>query len=185
MKKFFRKYLPVIRKTLATVLVFAVMTMTVPFTTGCTPSQVINEVNTVLTEATNVLVVAEPGAPWVPQLQAAVVALKTAEATWQSGGTAQIVIDALNTVEAITAVIPMTAVYSPLIDVLVAGIEAVIVALEPTVPPAQLKVRITRTANPHVGRVTIPHQAFHSRSTDFKVMWNDTAKAHGLLGAVI
>lgn len=170
------------KKLLSTILMFTVMTMTLSFTTGCTSSQVVAEVNTVLTEATNILVIADPSATWVPQLQAAVTALKSAEAGWQSGGAVQDVISALNTVVAITSVIPVTAAYSPLIDVLVAGIESVLVALEPA---GTVSVAYAGRQNPHLGRVMLVHHAFHNRATEFKTAWNDTAKDHGLQGALI
>ena len=167
-----------IGSTVAVLLMWAVMLVTLPFaTTGCTSSQVVSEVNTVLTEASNVLVVAEPNAPWVPQLQAAITALKTSEASWTSGGAVQDVINALNTVEAITAVIPMTAAYSPLIDVLVAGVEAVLAALPPSTSTAAVKA----VYNPHVGQVKLSGKSAKA----FTAQWNATAAAHGLVGATI
>lgn len=176
MKKFFRNPL------LASVLAVLCLSMVVLPIQGCTDSQVVSEINTVLTEATNVLVVVSPNAPWVSQMQAAVTALKTAEASWQSGGAVQNVIDALNTLEAITAVIPLTATYSPLIDVLVAGIEAVLVAL-----PTSTKVSVRAvTPNPHFGRVLIKHRFAHSQTKEFKDAWNAAAKANpALAGATI
>src|ERR1700683_3502283 len=95
-------------KICSAVLVCALFAATLPVT-GCSSATVVNEVNTILTEATNVLVVADPGAPWIASLQAGIASLKTAEASWQGGGAVQDVIDALNTIEAITAVIPLTA----------------------------------------------------------------------------
>jgi len=146
---------------------------------GCTGSQVVNEVNVVLTEAVNILAVAQPNAPWAPQLKAAVAALQTAEATWQAGGTVVIVEDALNTIVAIMAAIPLTAAYSPLIDVLVAGIEAILAALPPsTVAPTPV---VAASHNPHIGRVQIKHHMLHSRVSDFKAAWNAAVKADSRL----
>lgn len=156
--------------------------------TGCSGQQVVNEINVVLQQAAAVLAVAEPNAPWVPQLKNAIGALLTAEQTWQTGGKAQIVIDALNTIVAITAVIPVTAVYSPLIDVLVAGIEAVIVAMNPLVvnPPGPTPVAATAARNPHVGAYTIHRHWYHSPSTDFRDAWNSVAThSPELAGAVL
>lgn len=164
-----------------------ICTLLLTSTVGCVPpsiSSIENDINTVLDEATNVLVVADPNAAWVPQLQSAITALKTAEASWSAGGAEQIVIDALNTVEAITAVIPLTAAYSPLIDVLVAGIEAVMELFPASATPLAVGARLS--ANPHVGRVKLVHHAFHSRSKEFKALWNETALANtGLRGATI
>ena len=74
---------------------------------GCTGSQVINEINVVLKEAAAVLAVAEPGAPWIAPLQQAIAALLAAEQQWQTGSTVQLVIDALDVIVAVTAVIPL------------------------------------------------------------------------------
>jgi hypothetical protein len=146
--------------------------------TGCNSSQVINEINVVLTETATVLSVADPNAAWVPELQKAVAALKTAEASWQSGSTVQLVIDALNTIEAITAVIPQTAAYSPLIDVLVAGIEAILAAL-----PASTTAKVSM--NSHLGRYTLVKHWYRTPAGNFKANWNDVAKARGLTNMLL
>jgi hypothetical protein len=152
-------------------------------TTGCSGSQVVNEINVVLQEAASVLAVAEPNSPWVPELKQAIAALMTAEQQWQTGGTVQIVIDALNTIVAITAVIPITSVYSPLIDVLVAGIEAILAALPQS--STMTAVRATPQANPHVNAYKLQHHFLHSPAGNFKLNWNDVAKAHNLYSAVL
>lgn len=168
------------RSLLSTVLICSLFAVTLP-TTGCNSSTVINEINVVLTEATNVLVVAAPGTTWVPQLQSAITALKAAEQTWQNGGSVQTVINVLNTIVAITSVIPLTAQYSPLIDVLVAGIEAVLAALPPSTA-----VNAAVFVSPHVGRVHIKHKMFHSRTAEFKDAWNAAAASNPqLVGATI
>ena len=152
--------------------------------TGCTSAQVEAEVNAVLTQATNVLVVADPSAPWVPQLQKAIADLKTAEATWTSGGTVAVVIDALNTIELITADIPLTAQYSPLIDVLVAGIEACL-ALLPSTAATNMSAKMSR--NPHIGRVVLKHHFTVSGNVkEFDNAWNSAANSNvALHGALI
>lgn len=94
-------------------------------------------INTVLDSALALLKGAEPGASWIAPLANAITALEQAEATWQSGGAATIVIDALNTIEAVLAVIPATAAVSPLIDILIAGIEAVMSAFGLTAQPSR------------------------------------------------
>ena len=89
--------------------------------------------------------------------------------------------DALNTIVAITAVIPVTAVYAPLIDVLVAAIEAVLAALFPNQPaPPQLTLRVSPQGNPHVGAYKLSMHWYHTPAGNFKANWNDVAKSHGL-----
>lgn len=182
------------KKILSSVLILAVMLVTTGVTTGCSTASTVNEINIVLTQATNILAVAGPGATWVPQLQTAIAALKTAEAGWQSGGPIQNVENALNTIVAITAVIPLTAKYSPLIDVLVAGIEiilenlpggaAVAVAAAPT-SGVSAHVAAQVVSNPHLGRVTIKHHFMHNRTKEFKAAWNDAARTNDLANAAI
>jgi len=152
---------------------------------GCTSSQVIGEINTILQQAAAVLAVVEPNAPWVTAFKNAVAALMTAEQQWQTGSTVQLVIDALNTLVAITAVIPITAPYSPLIDILVAGIEAVLAALPPSSNSAGIKS--TAGGNPHVGAYKFPQHWYRKtpNAAEFKSCWNQTVQAHGLNTAIL
>lgn len=160
------------KKILSSILLALICVVTFPMT-GCSSSQTVKEINIILTETTNVLAVAQPNAPWVPQLESAVTALKVAEATWQAGGTEAGVVDALNAIVAVTAVVPMTSAYSPLIDVLVAGIETVMASF-----PTQPKPVVAAVQNPHLGRVVIPHSLLHSRTTEFVKSWNLVAQAN-------
>ena len=164
---------------LTSLLLVATLPVAVP-TTGCTSSQVINEINVVLNEATQVLAVADPSAPWLASYKAAVTALQTAEVSWQAGGTVQIVISALNTIASITAVIPVTAVYSQLIDVLVAAIDAVLVLLVPSGTAA-----LSAAYNPHVGRYQLQNHWYHTPAGNLKANWNSVAKANGLTQAIL
>ncbi len=157
-------------------------TMPIVATTGCQSSQVINEINVVLNEADAVLAVADPGAPWLPQLKSSIAALEAAESTWQNGGAVTLVEDALNTIAAVTAVIPQTAAYAPLIDVLVAGISAVLAALP---QPASARVTATLMSNPHAGRYKLVNHWYHSPAGNLKANWNAVAKQHGLLQMAI
>ena len=92
-----------------------------------------------------------------------------------------IIIDALNTLEAVVAVIPFVAVYSPLIDVLVAGIEAIINYFNP--PSVALKVARN---DPHRGRVQLiaPH-FLQSHQAAFAAQWDTAAESAGLVAAKI
>jgi len=152
-------------------------TMPVMATQGCSGSQIINEINVVLNEAESVLAVADPGAPWVTPLDNAIKALQSAETAWQTGSAVAIVDDALNTLSAVLAVIPLTAVYSPLIDVLVAGIEAVLAALPIS---TSLKARVMVMQNPHANRYTLVRHWYRTPAGNLKANWNSVAKAHGL-----
>jgi hypothetical protein len=166
-------------------LALSLLTVTTLPATGCSTAQTVQEVNVVLTEASNILAVADPGAAWVPQFKAAVATLQTADTGWVAGGAVQDVTEALNAVVAITAVIPVTAVYSPLIDVLVAGIEAVLAAL-PAPTPAVAQANAAKGAfNPYVGKVVIKHHLFHNRVDEFKTAWNSAAAQSGLKTAVL
>lgn len=149
---------------------------------GCTPQQIEGDLNAVLDAATNVLLVVSPNASWVTSFQNAVGALKTAEATWTAGGTKVVVTDALNAIMAVTAAIPISASFSPLIDVLVAGVETVMSFF-----PASTTAT-AQALNPHVtahSHVVIEHKFMRSRANDFKATWNKTAISHGLSKATI
>jgi hypothetical protein len=158
---------------------------------GCNATAVENEINVVLKEAAAVLAVAAPGAAWVTQLQVAIAALATAEQQWQTGGAVQIVIDALNTIVAITAVIPITAAYSPLIDVLVAAIEVVLAALPAATSSVATRLssdelaRTVATGNQHIGRYKLKTHWYHSAATNLKDNWNDVARANNLPAAIL
>lgn len=144
---------------------------------GCTDSSVISLINVALTAAEKVLAVAEAGATWVESFKTAINALKTSEAAWQTGSSVQIVIDALNTITNVLAVIPITAVYSPLIDILVAGIEAILQAL-----PQSTTAKLSQ--NQHFGRATLnkPH-IFQNKTSAFKEQWNRAVAANPALAA--
>lgn len=119
-------------------------------------------------------------APWVAELQAALTALQTAEAQWKSGGASALIVDALNTLEAVLAVIPLTAVYSPLIDIVVSGIEAIISYFAPASVTFS-KPRATFHSNPHMGRIPLKQShAFQSQEAAVKQQYNDAAVGIGL-----
>jgi hypothetical protein len=144
--------------------------------------------NVVLASAEAIVKVAEPNASWLSEVSNAVAALEGAESNWEGGSPISIVESALNTLEAVLGVIPLTAVFSPLVDVLVAGIEAVLNAISPapstTAAPA-VAPRAT-VANPHRGRVTLkPAHAFQTRAGAYKQQFNAAAKAAGLSQAQI
>ena len=149
---------------------------------GCSGSEVEKLLNTVIASGEAILAVAEPDAPWLASLESGLKALQTAEASWVGGGAVALVDDALNTIQGVLAGIPLTAVYSPLVDVLVAGIEAVLAAL----PSSSVATPSARAANPRIGRVALhkPH-LLQTRVGAYKAQFNDTAEALGLAKAKI
>lgn len=140
-------------------------------------------INTVIESVKGILAVAAPGAGWVADLTTALTALEQAEAQWTAGGAVTLVEDALNTISAVVAVVPLTAPYAPLVAILVAGIEAVLNALVPTTGAA---APAARRPNVYSGRVGLqkPH-LFQTQVGAYKEQFNNQAKALGLTQAVI
>jgi len=146
-------------------------------------------INTVLNSALAILKVAEPNATWTAALASAIAALQQAETSWQNGGAATLVIDALNTIEAVLAVIPVTAVYSPLIAILVAGIEAVMAAfgLAAQLSAEAMRKRQTIAKSPYY-RMTPLHGPSFAHPTwqgAYRAQWNTEAVALNLPQAKI
>lgn len=151
--------------------------------TGCAEAKAI--LNDVL-ESAQALLALDPNATWATELSSAITALQQAETSWQSGGAVVVVEDALNTLEAVLAVIPLTAAYSPLVDILVAGIEAVLNVLFPqpsSSAAAQAKYRAL--SDPHRGRVTVPPGTERSQRIWYVNAWNAEAKTLGMSQAEI
>jgi len=142
--------------------------------------------NTVLDSANAIIKVAAPDAPWLQSLENAVAALQQAEQQWSAGGAVQIIISALNTVQGVLSVIPITAAYSPLIAVLVAGIEAVLVALVPQQAPTPATVNAARNPYLTTHRVHLkkPHM-LQTHQGAYRSQWNATASELGLVKAKI
>lgn len=172
------------RKFLSGVSILSASSLVTLPLTGCSPEDV-NILNTVLASAEAVLAVAEPGASWAASFASAVTALKNAETSWQGGSPVSIVISALNTLAAVSAAIPVTAVYSPLIDVLVAGIDAVLTALPVSTAATISRVGISNAAgNPHYGRASLRKPHFlQSHVGAYKTQWNDIVNSNPKLSA--
>jgi hypothetical protein len=160
----------------------AVITPASLLTTGCSFS-VLSTLNVITEAIEEILAYVGNTQPWVTALQKALVNLQQAIATWKAGGTEAIVIDALNTLEDVTAVIPFTAAYSPLIDLIVSGIEAIINYFIPQSSSMQFtKPRAESLKNPHIGRVVLKTPSlFHpTYAGAFKAQYNDLAVGIGL-----
>jgi hypothetical protein len=154
---------------------------------GCSvsPAQIESSINVALQSAEAVLASAEPGASWVNPFKAAVTALQNAEASWKGGGAIPIVESALNTLASVSAVIPFTAPYAPLVAILVAGIDAVLSSLPVTATAgATLAAPMT---TPYRGKAKLNGRSMLHPTHEgaYKAQWNAVAKANPLLTAAI
>jgi hypothetical protein len=149
------------------------------FTSGCSVD-VKALLNTVIESAEAVIAVAEAGASWVTPLENAIAALIGAEQQWEGGSPIAIIESALETVEDVLAVIPLTAVYSPLVAVIVAAIDAILNVWAP------VSLKATAVANPYHGMVSFkPSFAHPTWQGAYKALFNRTAVRLGLTKAVI
>lgn len=133
--------------------------------------------NAVVTSAQGLLKVVG-NEPWAPQLSTALSSLVAAEASWKSGGPITVVEDALGTIMQIVAVVPITAPYSPLVDILVAAIDGILAVLP------QGGGQVSARVNAHIGRARLkkPH-VFQTQVGAYKKQWNDEATSLGLSAA--
>jgi len=140
--------------------------------------------NTAIDSALAILKVADSNAQWLPSLSNAIAALQAAEAKWSNGSTVDIVLSAIDTLQAVLAVIPQTSIYSPLIAILVAALSAVISAMKPTAQTQRLSAHLDW--NPYKGQAKLrkPH-LLQSAQGAYKAQWNNTAKRIGLPKAEI
>jgi hypothetical protein len=154
-------------------------------TTACTSNQVENNINAVLSAAQAVIKVAEPNASWVPQMSAAITALQQAETAWKGGSSITIVESALNTLASVTSVIPITATYSPLIDIIVAAVDMVLNTIQVNNPSVSVKAAVVLGPYNHHGRVVLAKPGlFHrSQASAIKAQWNKAVKANPALAA--
>ena len=145
---------------------------------GCSASEIENAINVVLQSGQAVLKVIDPTASWFNSLADAIAALQQAESTWQAGGVVIIVSDALNTIEAVLAVIPFFEPYAILIEVLVAGIEACLALL----PVSTKSLKMRTTSNPYRGVATLRKPHFlQTTSGAYKEQWNSAVKSNPAL----
>jgi hypothetical protein len=153
---------------------------------GCSSSNVEADVNAVISATEAVLKVAEPNAPWVAPLTAALNGLEQAESQWKSGSTIAIVEDALNTIASVSSLIPFTAAYSPLIDILVAAIELVITTIQ-TQSPAAATAKAFQPQGQwsHSGRITLAKKSLMHPTVigAIKHQWNLVVAANPALAA--
>jgi len=176
-----RKFVSIFTAVCLWITLIPVATVTTVSMSGCTPSQVENEINTILQEATGIIAVADPSASWLADFSKATALLKVDEANWIKGGAVQDVINVLVDLQGVTALIGPLVPYAQLISVLVAGIVAVLAALLP--PPTNattIQAHTATQANPWKGQATVTSAA------DSKAQWNKIVAANpALAGAKI
>ena len=149
--------------------------------TACplTAAQIENEVTTITQEAASIIAVADPGVSWLADFTKASALLKTDEAAWIAGGAVQDVINVLNDIEGITALISPLVPYATLIGVLVAGIDGVLALLLPAPDSGATVATTVRVVapNPFKGMAVV------KSASDSKSQWNAIVAANPALSA--
>ena len=174
-----KKLISIITAAALWLAVIPVVTVTSVSMTGCTPAQAENEINVILQEAAGIIAVADPGVSWLTAFQSATNLLKTDEAAWVKGGAVQDVINVLNDLEGVTALISSLVPYANLIGVLVAGIDAVLALLlpAPAAAPVALSAHVSRANNPFKGRQTV------TSAKQSRALWMGYVNANPALAA--
>jgi uncharacterized membrane protein len=152
---------------------------------GCTfsTSTLKSYLNTVLESAEKILALGSSTDSWYTTLSDAITALEGTESSWNGSTVVSTVVSALDTVESILAVIPVTSAYSALIDLLVSAIEAILTTFVKTsATPVRLKALVQ--GNLHRGVVPLKDPHFlQSKVGAYKSQWNDLATGLGLTKA--
>jgi hypothetical protein len=145
--------------------------------TGCTPSQIEQTIEGILTESAAITKAAGQIA-WSQDLTTAAADVQLAWNTYQAGAnatTAQKLVSVLNAVIAVTAAVLPNDPYASLIDELVALVELGINLLtSKSAPTPAVAAHTLGRTNPHIGAVPTPTSA-----AEAKTRWN--AKAIGPL----
>jgi hypothetical protein len=152
------------------------------FLAGCSGDTIKGILNTVLDSAKALLGLLAPNSAFYTDFAAAIAKLEADEAQWTAGGAVTILEEGLTAVQDVLAVIPQTMVFSPLIAILVAGIDAVL----NLIPQPAVVAHAARRANPYKGQATLlsPH-VFQSHAGAYRAQWNAQAVALGLARAKI
>ena len=171
---------------------------------GCTPGQVQQTeqvINLVVNAASNLAAVADPGAAWVVLLPGALNGLKTAEADFQSGsGAAVVVSNALLAVEDVISGVEPGSKASELADILTTAIDAALLVFPPAstltpTPPAPSTIAgrsVTANSAPllfakynHHGRAKIAWMPFRSPAGNIRATWNAAVKKRPQLSSAL
>lgn len=151
--------------------------------TGCTisSSTLKTYLNTVLKALEDILALSSSGDSWYADLTAAITALEQTESSWSGSTAVEAIVSALDTAEAVLAVIPVTSTYSVLIDILVSAIDYILQTYVSSSLPKKLAVKSLAQANAHRGRVPLKSPHFmQSKVGAFEAQWNDAANGMGL-----
>jgi hypothetical protein len=150
---------------------------------GCTASTLKSYLNTVLESAKKILALGSSTDSWYTTLSDAITALEGTEASWNGSTAVDVIVSALDTLEAVLAVIPVTSAYSALIDLLVTVIETILTTFVKT-SATPVKLKALAQANPHRGLVALKDPHFlQSKVGAYKSQWNDLADGLGLAKA--
>ena len=148
---------------------------------GCTisSSTLKSYLNTVLESAQKILGLSSSSDSWYADLKAAITALEATESNWDGSTAVSVVVSALDAVEAVLAVIPVTSTYSALIDLLVSAIEMILTTFVKTsATPVKMKALVQ--GNAHRGRVPLKDPHFmQSKVGAYKSQWNQLASDLG------
>lgn len=145
---------------------------------GCDSATLKSYLNTVLDAAEKILALSSSTESWYTTLTKAIAALKATESSWSGSTAVAAIISALDTLEAVLAVIPLTSGYSVLIDLLVSVIDTILTTFVSATAPAAIP-KAMAMANAHRGRIPLkkPH-LFQSKVGAFKQQWNELVSAN-------
>jgi hypothetical protein len=171
------------RQALTSIAKVGALTLVAPSMFGCA-FNVKDSLTTIISAISGILSYVGNTQPWAATLQAALAKLQATVATWTTGTPAAIVLDILDSIEAVLGAIPLTAIYSPLIDLIVTAIEAIVNYYAQNSPASVVKLmqkRLSAPRNPRIGRVALktPH-VLQSPQGAWKQQYNDAAVGIGL-----
>lgn len=151
---------------------------------GCDASTLKSYLNAVLDSAEKILALSSSSDSWYTTLVDAITSLKATESNWDGSTAVDVVVSALDTLEAVLAVIPVTSGYSALIALLVSAIEMILTTFVKT-SVTTVKVKMLAQANPYRGVVPLKNPHFlQSKVGAYKAQWNNLANGLGILDKV-
>ncbi len=146
---------------------------------GCDSSTLKSYLNVILKSAESILALSSSTDSWYTTLTNAITALENTESDWNGSTAVSAVVSALDTVEAVLAVIPITSAYSALIDLLVTAIDTILTTFVST-SSIPAKVQSLAQANPHRGRVPLKKaHVLQSKVGAYRSQWNELATSLG------